>query len=204
MALDALKWNVATNFKHLLQHDLESLFYMLITLCTYTNGPGCLCSAIPGADELSICLNEWWAIYDHHALACHKAAMLSSFNEFILQCLLSYWDDFHQVLRDLHSVVWAENCAVLNQPNAATHDAFLEVLTKARDIYLEKGEEAYVFAPIVEKRAGQSGLQKRKENGGDVSEDAKRRKRHIGTTITLSRNKQGQYVDSGAPNTAEK
>lgn len=176
MALDALKWDVASDFTHQPKHDLESLFYVLITLCTYTNGPGCLRSSIPGVNELSVCLNEWFTTHDHHVLARHKGAQLSSFDEYVLRRLPPYWNDFHQVLTNLHSVLWPKECAVLNQPNAATHEAFLEVLTKAREMYRQQEDEAYTFAPIPEKRAHPSGLQKRKENGGDVGEGAKRRK----------------------------
>lgn len=85
MALDALKWKVPSDFKHQPKHGLESLFYMLITLCTYVNRPGWLHSPIPAADDLSVCLNEWWATYNHHILACLKGAQLSFFDEYVLQ-----------------------------------------------------------------------------------------------------------------------
>lgn len=103
-------------------------------------------------------------------------------------------NDFHQVLRDLHVVLWAENCAVLNQPNVATHAAFLKVLVEAQDTYLQEGEEASSFAPTIEKQAVQSGTQKRKENSEDVDKGANlRRKKHmLGATLNVSRNIQGQ------------
>jgi hypothetical protein len=178
MALDALRCDVGSDFTHQPKHDLESLFYVLITLCTYTDAPGCLRSSIPGSDELSVCLNEWFATSDHHVLARCKGALLSSFHEYVLRRLPPYWNDFHPVLLALHSVLWPKECAVLNQPNAATHDAFLEVLTKARETYRERQEEACAFAPMPEMRARQTGLQKRKEHNGDVGEGAKRRKEH--------------------------
>lgn len=210
MALDALKWKTPTEFKHQPKHDLESLFYVLITLCTYVNGPGCLRPSTPVANEPSLCLNEWWATYDHHFLARQKGVLLSTFDDYILGRLPSYWDDFHQVLQDLHAVLWPiKNCAVLNQPNAATHEAFLQVLIRAREMYCEKAEEAYSFAPITEKQAGQSALQKRKESGGDGSEDAKRRKKLTNAALNLSRSKQGQsrspsQVSSGARRTSSR
>ncbi|KAF9471666.1 hypothetical protein BDN70DRAFT_775931, partial [Pholiota conissans] len=94
MALDALKWKIPTEFKHLPKHDLESLFYVIITLCTYVNGPGCLRPSTPVANEPSLCLNEWWATYDHHSLARQKGVMLSTFKDYILERLPPYWNDF--------------------------------------------------------------------------------------------------------------
>ena len=177
MALDALKWTEQSEFTHQPKHDLESLFYVLITLCTYVDGPGLLRSPIPEADELSVCLNEWWAEYRPHTLARNKTGLLECFDRFILQRIPSYWDDFHQVLKDLRAVLWPEQCIISKQENVATHQAFLDVLIKAREMYREKeGEEGYPYAPITERQAGPSGLHKRKEYSGNVSTDAKRRK----------------------------
>ena len=80
MALDALIWNSLSEFKHQARHDLESLFYVIIALCTYVDKPGSLRSPLPVAGELSICLNAWWATFDYHDLARNKSAVLSSFD----------------------------------------------------------------------------------------------------------------------------
>lgn len=192
MALDSLGWMKPSDFAHQPKHDLESLFYVLLTLCTYTTGPGCLRAHIPEADEPSVCLNEWWATHDHHQLARNKGVMLSSLDLFVLSRLPSYWDDFHPVLKGLHKVLWPAECAVINQPNMATHDAFLKILNKAREEYSQAEETAHplAFAPItdaeyvperctrqsgkvgkavVERTITKSGSQKRKDN--DTIED---------------------------------
>lgn len=180
MAVEALEWTQRSEFSHQPKHDLESLFYVLLAICTYVDGVGRLRSPIPEIHEPSVCLNEWWAIGDYHILARDKLGLLSSFDNFILKRLPSsgYWDDFHQVLKDLRAVIWTDTERNLfDQKNTATHEAFLEVLIKARETYREKeGEEGYSFAPVTERQAGPSGLRKRKEHGGDVSRDAKRRK----------------------------
>lgn len=56
MALDALKWEKPNEFSHQPRYDLESLFRVLLAVCTYTAGPGSLRAPIP--QERSICLNE--------------------------------------------------------------------------------------------------------------------------------------------------
>ncbi|KJA22968.1 hypothetical protein HYPSUDRAFT_201776 [Hypholoma sublateritium FD-334 SS-4] len=177
MAVEALAWKKPSDFRHQPKHDLESLFYVLLNLCTYVDGVGCLRSPIPKAEELSVCLNEWWAVDDYHTLARRKASILMSPDTFILGRMPAYWDDFHQVLKDLYAVIWTDSITFIrDQQNTATHEAFLEVLIKAREMYREKeGEEGYTYASITERQAGPSGLRKRKEHSGHVSRDAKRR-----------------------------
>ena len=120
MALESLKESgIASQFKHLPKHDLESLFYVILTLCTYVDEPGCLRSPIPESMQVSIVLNEWWSISDLHTLARQKGAQLDSFDEYILQRLPPYWTDFHPFLKKLHAILWPENSSVLKQPNNA-------------------------------------------------------------------------------------
>lgn len=148
MALDSLRRRKASGFMHAPKHDLESLFYVLLHVCTYTTGPGCLRSHIPEDQEQSVCLNEWWNTFDRHQLARYKAAQLDAFQDYILDRLPSYWTDFHPVLHGLYNVLWGEQCSVLRQPNVATHDAFLKVLREARENYRNANEKLHAFAPM--------------------------------------------------------
>lgn len=147
MALDSLKWINLRDFKHGPQHDLESFFYVIIAVCTYVSGPGQLRSHTPSSQELSVCLNEWWNVFDRHTLARLKAAELSAFKYFVLDRLPPYWDDFHPVLEALLKVLWKDDTLVLFQKNEATHNAFLEVLRKAQDKYAAGKEVPYAYAP---------------------------------------------------------
>ncbi len=82
MALESLSWETPEDFKHEPRHDLESLFYVILTLCTYVEKPGHLRSLKPLPQERSICLNSWWAIGDHHELARSKGIALTSFEKY--------------------------------------------------------------------------------------------------------------------------
>ncbi len=171
MALDSLKWEKPEDFTHQPQHDLESLFYVILTLCTYVERPGHLRSRTPLPEDKSICMNQWWAIGDYHDLARSKALALSSFESFTLRSVPSYWDDFRPVLQKLHDAIWPLGCTVNDQPNMATHDEFFRILDEARKVYRTKNEEPLEYAPI----ANQPATSKRKIVA-TASNDVKRRK----------------------------
>ena len=153
MALESLQWEDTADFTHEPRHDLESLFYVILTICTYVDSPGCLRSAIPVEDERSLCLNEWWATLDGNLLARNKASHMTSLEHCVLQRLPPYWDDFHKYLIELRDAIWPGNSYVLDVKNSATHDKFLSILTEARDMYRDCGEVPCPYAPISDRQA---------------------------------------------------
>ena len=148
MALESLQWEDPKEFEHQPEHDLESLFYVLISICTYVEVPGLLRGPIPLEHERSICANEWWSTNDRHVLARLKASQVSNLDREILNRFSPYWNNFHPVIQGLQKAIWKKECIVSNQKNVATHDAFLDILQKARDAYHDQGEVACPFAPI--------------------------------------------------------
>ena len=79
--------------------DLESVLYTILTVCTYTTGPGTLRCTIPG--EKSIPLNRWFWQSDAHELARNKWFLLEHFDEFSGPRLPQYWQDFSPYLKRL-------------------------------------------------------------------------------------------------------
>ena len=141
MAIESLSQTKKTKFCHQPKHDLESLFYVILTLCTYTTGPGALRSHIPATYETSICMNYWWYFgQDQHELARHKATMVSCLDENVTSRFAPYWDDFIPFINDLRNVLWPSVTPVQAQKNVATHKGFLKVLTKARDKFKHEPE----------------------------------------------------------------
>lgn len=161
MAIEALL--LPSKFLHEPRHDLESLFYVILAVCSYMTGPGWLRSPIPMEHELSIPMNEWWDTNDRHLIARAKALAMSAFEECVLNRLPDYWKDFHDVLFALRNAIWKESSVVLIQPNVATHDAFLKILVEARDRYRHSKEPATEYAELNSTPAGT----KRKECGED-------------------------------------
>ena len=177
MALDSLKWETPDEFKHEPRHDLESLFYVILTLCTYVERPGQLRSHQPLPQEKSICLNRWWAIGDYHELARSKAITLSSFKTYVLRSISPYWTDFFPFLEKLHKAIWPEPGVVIEQKNMATHKEFLRILSEAKEYYRNRKETPLEYAAIVDRPA----TSKRKI-GVTASNDAKRRKKSTNPT----------------------
>ena len=190
MALESLKWRLPSEFTHEPRHDLESLFYVILTLCTYVNSAGCLRSPIALDDELSVCVNEWWATLDGHVLVRNKAQHITSLDDLVLQRLPPYWKDFHPYLRALREVIWpGKDTNVLHAKNAATHEGFLEVLTKAKDFYRESDEVPAPFAPISDRQIAHHTAMKRKGKDSDTYIEAKRIKTIAEATLSLNRNR---------------
>ncbi len=142
----------------------------------------------------SICANEWWSTNDRHVLARMKASQVSNLDQEILNRFSPYWNDFHQVIQGLQKAIWKKECIVSNQKNVASHDAFLDILTKARDAYRDQGEEACPFAPIPVPDPDDdvnSGSQKRKNDSADIDSSLKRVKMITDSTESISQSRPG-------------
>lgn len=190
MALEALNWKDHTKFDHKPQHDLESLFYVLVTVCTYVDAPGYLRSPVPLKTELSIPANEWWSTFDRRLLARVKSGQVNNLDDQILSRLSPYWKDFHPVLEGLKKAIWGTERVTTTQENAATHDAILNVLKTARDLYRDQNEELCAFAPTSENEDANSISQKRKNRNLDVGKGGSKRIR-THSTGSLSRSRPG-------------
>ena len=194
MALESLQWEDPKEFEHQPEHDLESLFYVLISICTYVEVPGLLRGPIPLEHERSICANEWWSTNDRHVLARLKASQVSNLDREILNRFSPYWNNFHPVIQGLQKAIWKKECIVSNQKNVATHNAFLDILQKARDAYRDQGEVACPFAPIPATNQDNdvnSVSQKRKNKSLDIDSSLKRVKMVPESTDSISRSRPG-------------
>ena len=199
MALESLDWDTPEEFTHAPRHDLESLFYVILAICTYVNAPGSLRSSTPIENERSLCVNEWWSTLDCHLLVRNKAQHITSMDKYILQRLPPYWKDFHQELRDLREAIWpGKDTNVLTAKNEATHDGFLKVLTKAREKFRDNGEVPAQFAPVTDRQIAYNAAQKRKGKDSDAYIEVKRSKTLADTTLSLNRNRASPHHSSPA------
>lgn len=229
MAIESLSSKLPSNFSHDVRHDLESLFYVIIALCTYTTKPGLLRDHIPDAFESSVCLNEWWnQAHSRRQLARIKASMVSAISLNITSRFPAYWNDFHCVIEGLQKALWPDGGYVELSTNQATHDKFLDVLTKARDHFSQEPEAASpleyahmstnkkVKVTRTKSNTGNDQFQpviitashKRKNIDSDVDDDgavrgqksarAKGRTRFL-LPHNINQQAFGEYIDSGLP-----
>lgn len=193
MAFEALASVKRSDFTHQPKHDLESLFYVLLTLCSYTTGPGRLRDHIATVDEPSVCLNEWWNLANNrHELARNKAGLLSCIDINITSRFPPYWNDFRPVVEELRMALWPEAIPVQSQANKATHEAFLKIFMKARDRYSQEPETSrpLEFAPMT--TSTDLKFTRRRSNIGNDN---------IQPTVTTSSSQKRKDVDTDADDT---
>lgn len=150
MAIETLKTSLSDKFRHHAGHDLESLLHTMVTICTYTNGPGGNLREYvkPTEGKKEIKLNEWFATFDRDALAQTKTLTLEAFNSFVKPHLPEYWQDFAPFLQRLIHVTW-DKPLLYEATNIATHKAYRDILKDALDKYTaEEKKELAVYAYI--------------------------------------------------------
>jgi len=131
------------NFVHSEADDLESVLYTVLSICTYTNGPGILRCPVP--QEQSILMNKWFHERSPNSLAIWKDSTLSYFSRHVEPCLPKYWKDFTPYLKQLIGACWASPKTLLEQPNIATHNKFIKILDDAICYYESTDEQAIPY-----------------------------------------------------------
>ena len=129
MAIEAL---LATNrtFVHKPQHDLESILYIIIYICTFVHGPGIL-----SRHELDVThhtmsppMRTWFCKTDIREIGYRKLVHLESYDTQILPFFTSYWGDFAPFVEDLIIACFPVKARL---PNAFQYDQALQILTMA-------------------------------------------------------------------------
>ena len=146
MALINLLSKESSNFVHLEVDDLESVLYTVLSIYTYTNGPGILCCPIP--QEQSILMNTWFHKSLPNILAILKDSTLSYFSNHVEPCLPKYWKDFAPFLKQFIGACWESPKDFLDQPNIATHDKFIKILDDAIHYYETNDKQAIPYGVL--------------------------------------------------------
>src|SRR5260370_39601698 len=94
MAIEAvLPFN--QNFIHKPQHDLESILYIILNICTFVQGPG-----LPKLN-ISPPILTWSCNNDVRGMGYLKLAHLECYEMAILPYFALYWSDFAPFVKDL-------------------------------------------------------------------------------------------------------
>ena len=96
MAIEAL---LTTNgsFIHKPCHDLESILYIIIFICTFVWGPG-----LPiYSPEASLPICTWFSGDNTKAISSRKLANLQDYDVAILPYFTLYWHDFISFVKNL-------------------------------------------------------------------------------------------------------
>ena len=108
-------------------HDLESFLYIILYICTFTNGPGLVLSKdVPASTPL----RAWFNNTHPSATGFLKAGHMLRPDISVLPYFTGYWEDIKPFILQIIDTCFAGNPG---QPNHLTHDEMITILQEAFD-----------------------------------------------------------------------
>jgi hypothetical protein len=156
MAIEALL-GFNPNFIHKPQHDLESMLYVILYICTFVRGPGLLLNE-SDMSTMSLPIRSWFSNDEIREIGYHKLAHLECYDHSILPNLTPYWHDFAPFVEDLITSCFPVKPRL---PNEMQYERVLQILEKAYDTVEEPLGLANQVSPALvrpSKRANSSSL----------------------------------------------
>ena len=128
MSIESLITN-DPDFTQQAHHDLESFLYIIIYICTFTNGPN---NSILSKEVPDTCpLREWFKKTPQaSSTGFIKAGHMCRPDISILPYFTGYWEDMRPFVKDLIMECFLR---VPGDPNHLTHDKMCTILRKAFD-----------------------------------------------------------------------
>lgn len=147
-------------FTHHPRHDLESILYVILYICTYFKGPSIERSETDFPEMSSIPLERWFRRDGVKDIGRYKLGMMVTFESSILAKFTPYWADFVPFVRRLIQSCFPHFPDFVCQMN---HDDMIATLIEAYDTVEEPGtpaampDESHVPSkrPKLSRRAGQ-------------------------------------------------
>ena len=126
MAIEAL---LETNpaFIHKPQHDLESILYIILYICTFVRGPGLLLYNLNMPSALPP-LRTWFSNNRIREIGYRKLAHLQCYDIAILPNFTPYWHDFAPFVEDMIIACFPVNAWL---PSELQYERVLTILKKA-------------------------------------------------------------------------
>ncbi len=125
MAIEALL-GIHPKLVHKPEHDLESILYIILYMCTFFQGPG-----LPlDTPRLSLPMRSWFNNNDSREIAYLKLAHLECYDIAILPNFAPYWHDFAPFVEELIIACFPVKARL---PNKLRYEQALGILGKAYD-----------------------------------------------------------------------
>jgi len=179
-------------------HDLESIFYVLLYICTLYKGPDGTKRSPGDMEEMSsVAINDWFVMHKRFRdLADKKKGQLSQFESCFLSRFPPYFHDLRSCMSHLWDVLFPSPTGNADDPMwdlsscMGTHEGMLEVL---RAIYGQLPDEDVVEADPVSASSG--ARSQAKKRAADDDGEVRRTKQHTtqdaglqpGTSFNLRR-----------------
>lgn len=135
MAIEALL-TPKNNFAHHPRHDLESILYVILYICTFTFGPGPRNQRPDHATPDTLAMKHWFATESISVIGSLKVADMCQYRLKIIPGFTGYWNDFVPFALELLDLCFppAYNPAC---PNKLKHEQMLSILDRAYDAVKE-------------------------------------------------------------------
>ena len=134
MAIEALL-AINQTFVHKPQHDLESILYIILYICTFVRGPGLPPALSQHVFDIAHCLSPpirtWFSNdTDIRKMGYLKLAHLECYDIAILPYFAPYWHDFAPFAKDLIIACFPVKARL---PNDFQYNQVLQILKAAYD-----------------------------------------------------------------------
>ena len=130
MAIEALLETNPT-FIHKPRHDLESILYIILYICTFIQGPGL---PLYKLNTVFPPLRTWFSGARTREIGYRKMAHLQCYDIAILPNFAPYWCDFTPFVKDLIVASFPVNARL---PSELQYERFLWILEKAYSVVEE-------------------------------------------------------------------
>jgi hypothetical protein len=128
MAIEALIAEKNESFEHLPRHDLESILYVILVICTFTKGPNIPRPDHDTPDTLS--MKTWFSTAPIQTIGLIKTGHMCRPERAIIPGFTEYWEDFGPFALELLQLCFPPD-SNRTGPNKLTHKGMLSILNKA-------------------------------------------------------------------------
>ncbi len=130
MAIEAL--TCTEYFEHAARHDLESILYVIIYVCTFTNGPNSPRTGNQLPKHLAF--RSWFKNDGMTSIGTSKIGHMTYPELEILPGFTEYWSDFAPFVLELIKACFPSKA---NLPNSLTYKGMIDILSRAQDVVQE-------------------------------------------------------------------
>jgi len=179
MAVEAL---LNSNFVHKPWHDLESILYIILYICTFVQGPG-----LPALSPFkAFPIHSWFQKDEIRNIGYIKLAHLECYELAILPNFTPYWRDFTPFVTELIKACFP---VIVRSPNELRYEQMLGILKKAYDTVEEPSVQFQVPQAIPQAleqvlAAGAQNLKRPNSSPAPSDRDSKRGKGEVSLNQT--------------------
>ena len=128
MAIEALITEGHEDFAHHPRHDLESILYVILFICTFSKGPNLSRQDFETPDTLK--MKGWFSTESQQVIGFRKVAHMCQPERTIIPGFTEYWEDFGPFTLDLLHLYFPPESNRAG-PNNLTHEGMVSILKKS-------------------------------------------------------------------------